>query len=349
MRPKNRLEWIDIARGFFILAIVIGHVFNDGAIRAWVFSFHVPAFFVVSGFCYRDSKDFRGWFSGKVRSIVVPYVSFSVLSIMIFALTELVMPKIGTLLNCDIVNNVKVMLYGNSKPDIMRYNLPLWFLPCFFCVTMLTYGVEKVVQKLGAGIRYFTMAICAVMGGIISQSETLALPWHLETAISMLVWSEAGIVLRACSSGKHLLKCKKAWMIIVAFLLIAAGIVAAFFNNRVVGVRNDRYGILPLYYMAVICGTLGFMVLSKQINKNKLLEYIGQNSMVILVLHKFPILVFQELLPTTARLLDSPNTLTGILCGMAVLVVSTGGSLIAGEIIRRVCPWLLGMKRAVKN
>ena len=30
---KERIQWVDIAKGFFILFIVIGHVFSDGVLR----------------------------------------------------------------------------------------------------------------------------------------------------------------------------------------------------------------------------------------------------------------------------------------------------------------------------
>lgn len=46
---KERIEYFDIAKGILILCVVIGHVFDRGVINQYVYSFHVPAFFIISG------------------------------------------------------------------------------------------------------------------------------------------------------------------------------------------------------------------------------------------------------------------------------------------------------------
>lgn len=53
--PKSgeRLEWIDAAKGLGILAVVVGHVWTRGAVRDAVYAFHMPLFFLVSGYLFR--------------------------------------------------------------------------------------------------------------------------------------------------------------------------------------------------------------------------------------------------------------------------------------------------------
>ena len=62
---KERVAWIDIARGIMIISIVLGHVLADGKIRWWLFSFHVPAFFFISGYCQRNYPDMKSFFIAK--------------------------------------------------------------------------------------------------------------------------------------------------------------------------------------------------------------------------------------------------------------------------------------------
>ena len=112
MKDNNRISWIDIMRGALMIAIVIGHVYGDGALRTWVFSFHVPAFFFLSGYCFKYTNQFGSFIKKKIRTIVVPYLFFSITSIIIFWLGSIAMPSITGMLECDPIKNIVVMLYG---------------------------------------------------------------------------------------------------------------------------------------------------------------------------------------------------------------------------------------------
>ena len=49
-------------------------------------------------------------------------------------------------------NQLFVVLYGNSRPDIMKWNTPLWFLPCLFAVLVVVYVIERSMQNnVGGG------------------------------------------------------------------------------------------------------------------------------------------------------------------------------------------------------
>lgn len=113
-------------------------------------------------------------------------------------------------------------------------------------------------------------------------------------------------------------------------------------NTRAVGVRNEHYGIIPLYYAAAVLGIIGIGLLSMSISRGKALEYIGINSLVILGFHKFPILVFQEIIPITKRLLSEPDSVGGIVTGGLVTLVSIVFSLIISLFINRFTPWMIG-------
>jgi fucose 4-O-acetylase-like acetyltransferase len=174
----------------------------------------------------------------------------------------------------------------------------------------------------------------------------IRLPWHIETAISMLVWYLIGIFFKERKKEiiKVLYRFNQCSLIrfVGVFLLISIGVFCAFLNTTTVGVRNDNYGNLIIYYFGAMFSIAGFIWMSTIIGKNRMCEYIGRHSLVILGLHKFPILVFQELISPTKKLLNSPNSFYGILCGMLISVVAIGFSMVCGLFIERVCPWVLG-------
>ncbi|MES2354982.1 MAG: acyltransferase [Pseudomonadota bacterium] len=91
----RRLEWVDCAKGIGILLVVYGHL-GRGALSAGltanadamllidslIYSFHMPLFFFLAGFSFRKSSEKRDtwqFISGKVGSLLYPYLVWSIL------------------------------------------------------------------------------------------------------------------------------------------------------------------------------------------------------------------------------------------------------------------------------
>lgn len=52
-QAAERLDWVDVARGIGIAAVVVGHVWTRGGLRDAMYSFHMPLFFLLSGMLAR--------------------------------------------------------------------------------------------------------------------------------------------------------------------------------------------------------------------------------------------------------------------------------------------------------
>ena len=52
-RATERLDWVDVARGIGIIAVVVGHIWTRGGVRDAMYSFHMPLFFLLSGMLAR--------------------------------------------------------------------------------------------------------------------------------------------------------------------------------------------------------------------------------------------------------------------------------------------------------
>ena len=70
----HRIEWIDVAKGLGMLLVVIGHCNPPGWITAGIFAFHMPLFFVLSGFTYRWKDDFTAHLKKDFQRLIVPYL-----------------------------------------------------------------------------------------------------------------------------------------------------------------------------------------------------------------------------------------------------------------------------------
>ncbi len=96
MNGEQRLDWVDSAKGIGIVLVVYGHVargLEHGGIvadsrlyrlvDASIYSFHMPLFFFLSGLFFLSSfrKQGIGLLRGKMGSIVLPYLFWSVLQL----------------------------------------------------------------------------------------------------------------------------------------------------------------------------------------------------------------------------------------------------------------------------
>ena len=80
---KKRLEYVDAAKGIGMLLIVLGHISSSwGIISNWGSYFKISIFYVISGYMQFKSKK-ELCIAKKAKSILIPYVFFSVISLII--------------------------------------------------------------------------------------------------------------------------------------------------------------------------------------------------------------------------------------------------------------------------
>lgn len=100
-----RKRYIDVSRGIAILLVVLGHsITRDmadaslpaGVVRMLIYSVHMPLFFFISGYLFRvKEKEYFcspaiNFIRSKFSSLMVPYISFSVLNyLMIYAASRI--------------------------------------------------------------------------------------------------------------------------------------------------------------------------------------------------------------------------------------------------------------------
>ena len=95
MYIDKRIEWIDVAKGIGILFIILGHVFNTGFLRKWIFSFHVPFFFVVAGFTFSINRGIVDFVIRKAKTLWIPYLFWSCFSIVLYSALVVIIPSFG--------------------------------------------------------------------------------------------------------------------------------------------------------------------------------------------------------------------------------------------------------------
>jgi len=123
---QKRLTYFDMAKGFGIILVVLGHIeYVSEPLRAWISSFHMPLFFMISGMLIalkqEDEKDLQALIVKKAKGIIVPYLWFSLIYIPI------------DIMNLYI-NNVDMHTFIQNILDSATFSgvSVMWFLPALF-------------------------------------------------------------------------------------------------------------------------------------------------------------------------------------------------------------------------
>ncbi|MGG1754302.1 acyltransferase family protein, partial [Bacillus pumilus] len=76
---NKRLEWVDAAKGIGILLVVMAHVPIPDSFKQFIYSFHMPLFFLLSGMMFRSSsRPALSFIQKKAKSLLLPYLYFSI-------------------------------------------------------------------------------------------------------------------------------------------------------------------------------------------------------------------------------------------------------------------------------
>lgn len=342
----KRIQWADAFRGLLILLIVYGHTASNGdGLKHYVYSFHVAAFFFLSGYLFSDGS-LGAWdfIKKKFKALMVPYYIFAVISIIIFTfLGSFASLKLDVAIKSnEVYKSVLGMLYANGVHGYMKWNLPLWFLPCMFVTQIMFYFVNASVSRLISKKGFYAVFMVATSLVLPFLDyfvfRVRALPFHLESSVFLMPFFLSGACLR--KSG---INCKADTPITWAFCVfsLASGALSALFMNCRVNYFLSSYGKLPVFYLSAFLTLTGIVFILPYL-KSRILSFIGKNTMPVLLMHKFPVMFFQIMLSSLFDLTGILHTITAVL----VTLTSAALCLLAGFIIQKFAPFAIGKLRA---
>lgn len=349
-REKKRITWIDIARAFAIILIVLGHTLIHSAhcklIVKFIYSFHVVLFFIISGYTFKiqNKESFLDFSKKKFLRIMIPYFIWATLFLIPYMLFG---NKVGETLNTtqsfNLKNQLINILYGNGVNSALKQNSSLWFLPALFSMEILYYFIIKMINKRKK-LEIPILLLVIIISYITNIALKIQLPWGINTSLVGGVFFYIGYLLK----NKNLLikdsiLLKPVNMIIVFIL----GTIACFKNKEIVSFIDYKYGFLTLALISGICLSIFVIYISIILNKNKVLEYIGKNTIGILIFHKLIILLFQAKMGIISKMLKDSNVLIELTLSLLIVIISIIFSLIITKIIRKIFPILIGEKKNI--
>ena len=276
---KQRFAWVDTAKGWGMLAIIVSHVMTGHPISRWLYTFHVPLFFFLSGFLFRGEKPWGAFLKGKVRRMVIPYFVLAVPIVLgeaaFYGGRRGFWEQVGEM-------SLGVLL--------QRRMWPIWFLACLFLLELLAYWLVRLVRK--PVLLAIAALVMGALGVLYSRAGLPVLPWNLDACFGVMPFFMAGYLLKGNGKLLAFLERGKGRGLLLAVL--AAGNLL-FGASAVLGavpgmdVFKNQYGVPCLSYPAAFCG-IGAVILASQWLTMAPVRYLGRNSLVYFVWHQTPVI-----------------------------------------------------------
>ncbi|MEH7549320.1 acyltransferase family protein [Neobacillus vireti] len=279
---SKRLDWLDIGKGLGMLLVMLGHADIPTPLKTYIYTFHMPLFFFLSGYLYNKDMfpSLKVFFKKRTKSLILPYLSFSLVAYFWFLLLN----HFGLV---NYKNNLLTPLLGSviaERKSIWTVHTgALWFVACLFCTELLFYFIAKIGQTKKA-IGFFLLVI-SVVGCFYNKMVGQPLPWNIDVAMISVGFYGAGYLFKEYNKNLERFNHLKALV-----LLLIVNLFTGYFNYVLTGERVDFYnsslGNIVLFYLSAFSGIGAFVILIKHMKKNKVLQYIGKNSFIYLAFHQ---------------------------------------------------------------
>ncbi|SMC29138.1 Fucose 4-O-acetylase [Clostridium acidisoli DSM 12555] len=339
---EKRIHWIDNIKFLGMILVVIGHCIPYNSILSkYIYSFHMPLFFFLSGIVY-DSKKYKNLKEigrKKAKSILIPYFTFSIITYVFWILISSRFTKSSV--NVNPLQPLIGIFYSNAIGNWMIYDGPLWFLTCLFLTEIEFYFINK-LSNGNTKKTIFILGLICIIAVIDGRYMTFRLPWSFDISLTAVVFYGCGFIFKNKIKKLQKFICNKKINMFICVPFLMTNVIFCILNRHI-EMNYGLYGNTIYFYISSLSGiifySITFMVFVNY--KNKFFGYIGRNTIIILSLHLVFINCIRGLVYFIFKIpmqLLTNNLYIGLL-----LVVICGFSFIPiCYIVNRYAPFIIG-------
>ena len=259
-----RITWVDNAKAIGIFLVVMGHFVDVEIVKAYIYSFHMPLFFFLSGYLFTKKDTFNIFLKKKFNTLVIPYFIFAFIGAIFYALRL----KYG-----DNPGQVEVL---QKFINIFLWK-DYWFLGALFIVSIayhiLSVRIRSVFSFLVATV------VCVGIHVLLYHKYFEFMNNYIKLCFLTFVCYSAGRLAQIRINFHS------------PFMMLApiTNIFIFYFAYPHIGFESIEWCDNHAYYILVsFSGILTVSYLSNAIGASKLLAFIGSNTLIIYILDRYP-------------------------------------------------------------
>ena len=294
MDEKQRIVWLDQLKAISMYLVVLGHSiikFKEEFIFKFIYSFHMPLFFMISGMVFRPEKyqSMMDCIKDKVIRLLYPYIMLNILILPLWYINM----KTGMIPHDSIFKILLGIVYSNSAVLRAPSNAT-WFLMTLFFAEILYYALHRYLKD--DKLVFIMSSVLLVIGMISNKGQAFyASPYHLDTAFVAQFYYGCGYMLR--KNFNYFKVCFQKYTLCKVGLLAGAGILFSVINKQL-DLSNQLYRNYVMGLMSTFSLSLLLIFIVQKLNiKSKLLTFIGQNTIIILAFHIPVLRIYQAIFP----------------------------------------------------
>jgi polysaccharide biosynthesis protein PslL len=273
---QTRIDWIDTLKGIGILAVVIGHI-STGYIQLWLYLFHMPLFYFISGYLFRPSTQTRRFFFKKALNLLLPYLIFLTL----FSAREMLPLMMSGQYTQSVITLLKFLWGGRL---LIGWTGVFWFITCLFATQQIfNFLLNKFAPKMICGLMFICLIFSYLSSLLLPEFH---LPWSLEVTLAALPFFACGYYIRQANVSFQLPLASAA-----SFLMMGLSVLLVFMRpDAAYNMKYAKYGIPFLSFIAAFAVIVSLIQIAKLICRLPLLKQglsvAGSASLVIMYLHQ---------------------------------------------------------------
>lgn len=329
---SGRINYIYIIKGIGIILVIIGHILpGQYELKNYIYSFHMPLFFLTNGIISKDISNFKDCKTKvikRVYKILIPYFIWALVYANFSA------------------KNILYIIYGSHQTLKLASSLSsLWFLPVMFLASSVfeivnTFLNSKIKNKK---IKNIILIMFIFMNMIpmyfLPKFSKYGYPWGIDAMFSAIIFITIGYLCKKIISS---LQDKKS----VLFLLLIIGFIGtlSYKLNTTLDTRGyvlmaeALYGNIILFIITSMFGGIMITALAILLSKikitDKCLSYLGKNTLCVFVTQSPVINLGLLLIGSFVKIIELKYILT--------LFFTIGICLLINKIIMKSAPNLLG-------
>ena len=318
LQMKKRIDYIDAIKGLVIFGVVWVHTVHPN----WLTPALVNSiFFFLSGIFFKR-KSFATFLRDKVRTILIPFAFFYLLSYPFRLIVHLWDFRTLDTFNWSCILDVFTC---SAKSDYLFVNVPLWFLICLFVIQIIYYFVSYLDRRIICVI----ILLCLLFKGLFLSTPSLFMINHAFYNLSFFALGNlVGPLLIGKLKDTKFHKCSTAIsVILLPMWFIPITTQYAYLNDI----------ILHLKLFAVFFSLVSIV---SWFDGNKYfapLRFYGMNSLIILGVHIMPLIFLGRI---AYAILGPYSPTIGFLLSIVVMLVMHVVILFCNKYI----PMLVGKK-----
>ncbi len=275
---RQRIEYIDIAKGFCILLVVFAHVHpatTDYDIGVFFDSFRMPLYFFLSGLFFKTYSGIDEFSLKKINNLIIPLLFFYAFAYIYDAATW----------GIRAIQGLDTVFYERHSwwPfwEIIRngtsyHNSPLWFLVSLFEVNLLYYTIYRYTHRLWRDV---SVIVIATAGWLLAKDD-IQLPYFIGTSLVALPFFHIGCRLREAKILEYSSRDR------YAYTALVPAIISVWFLAE--PIRLHELLLPPSFITFYLCGTLGTLIIlyiSKAIAHLPCISFFGRYSLIVFGTH----------------------------------------------------------------